>query len=155
MSADAIKSDLLSYTERMAGLVASKVDPQDCEDVQQDIWLSALEGLDRFRGESDIGTWFYTIARRRIVDYYRKKRSRSMREPTRLAMGLSDPRAEIHDRLLMEQIIAALPAKSAQALREYVDGVTFEESALDHGIGYEGARSRYRNAKAQARRIFR
>jgi RNA polymerase sigma-70 factor, ECF subfamily len=36
--------------------------PQDAEDATQEVWERALAGLSRFRGESSLATWLYSIA---------------------------------------------------------------------------------------------
>ena len=43
------------------------------EDLVQDTFLSALKGMESFRGESSQLTWMISILRRKIIDYYRKK----------------------------------------------------------------------------------
>ena len=47
----------------------------DWEDVVNEIMLNALEKIEsgKFRGDSSIGTFIYTITSRRIIDYIRKK----------------------------------------------------------------------------------
>lgn len=44
------------------------------EDLVQDTFLSALKSLDTFRGESQERTWLTGILKRKIIDYYRKKK---------------------------------------------------------------------------------
>lgn len=47
----------------------------DWEDVVNEIMLNAIEKLEsgKFRGDSSIGTFIYTITSRRIIDHIRKK----------------------------------------------------------------------------------
>ncbi|NOR15811.1 MAG: sigma-70 family RNA polymerase sigma factor [Candidatus Aminicenantes bacterium] len=47
----------------------------DWEDVVNEIMLNSLEKIEsgKFRGDSSIGTFIYTITSRRIIDYIRKK----------------------------------------------------------------------------------
>lgn len=47
----------------------------DWEDVVNEIMLNAIEKLEsgKFRGESSVGTFIYTITSRRIIDHIRKK----------------------------------------------------------------------------------
>jgi RNA polymerase sigma-70 factor (ECF subfamily) len=47
----------------------------DWEDVVNEIMLNALEKIEsgKFRGDSSVGTFIYTITSRRIIDYIRKK----------------------------------------------------------------------------------
>ncbi len=47
----------------------------DWEDVVNEIMLNAIEKLEsgKFRGDSSVGTFIYTITSRRIIDHIRKK----------------------------------------------------------------------------------
>src|SRR5512134_916099 len=42
--------------------------PRDAEEVVQDTWVSAVESLDRFRGEAQLRTWLGAIAVNRLRD---------------------------------------------------------------------------------------
>ncbi len=44
---------------------------EEAEDVCQEVFWKAFEALPRYRGESRLATWLYTVAQRRIVDYRR------------------------------------------------------------------------------------
>jgi RNA polymerase sigma factor (sigma-70 family) len=54
-------------------LVKTKVRIDDVPDVLADIRLSLWASLPSYRGEARLETYAYVIARRRIVDYYRKQ----------------------------------------------------------------------------------
>lgn len=54
-------------------MVRSKVPPDDVPDVLQDIRLSLYASIPRYRGEAKIETYANVIARRRVVDYYRRR----------------------------------------------------------------------------------
>jgi RNA polymerase sigma-70 factor (ECF subfamily) len=43
------------------------------EDVVQDVFLAALNGLPTFQGESSLRTWLLAIARHKVEDIYRKR----------------------------------------------------------------------------------
>ncbi|PWK13164.1 RNA polymerase sigma factor [Tumebacillus permanentifrigoris] len=47
---------------------------QDAEDIAQEVFVRVLLGVERFQGLSSPKTWILTIARRTVVDWYRKKR---------------------------------------------------------------------------------
>ncbi|MBL0386760.1 RNA polymerase sigma factor [Tumebacillus sp. ITR2] len=47
---------------------------QDAEDIAQEVFVRVLLGAERFQGLSTPKTWILTIARRTVVDWYRKKR---------------------------------------------------------------------------------
>lgn len=43
------------------------------EDLVQDTFLSALKGLDGYKGEASEKNWLFTILKNKIIDFYRKK----------------------------------------------------------------------------------
>ena len=55
------------------------------EDLIQDTFLSALKGLDSFRGESSQLTWITSILRRKIIDHYRKMSTKKEISASRFA----------------------------------------------------------------------
>lgn len=46
---------------------------QEAEDLLQDTFLSAIKGLDQFKGEASEKNWLFAILKNKIVDYFRKK----------------------------------------------------------------------------------
>jgi RNA polymerase sigma-70 factor (ECF subfamily) len=58
---------------RWLGVVA----PGAGDDLASDVWISVIRGLDSFRGgEREFRAWFFTIARRRVIDASRHRRRR-------------------------------------------------------------------------------
>lgn len=43
------------------------------EDLVQETFLSALKGIDGFKGEASEKNWLFTILKNKIIDHYRKK----------------------------------------------------------------------------------
>lgn len=52
---------------RLAGRVDS------VEDIVQNVFMSAMNSIDRFKGKSSYRTWLCEIARYKVMDYYRKE----------------------------------------------------------------------------------
>lgn len=46
---------------------------KQAEDITQEVFIRALLAYERFRGESSEKTWLFAIARRAVIDWYRKK----------------------------------------------------------------------------------
>jgi len=46
---------------------------EDAEDLSQDVFLKAFRSLDRFKGDSSLGTWLYRIAVNTFLDQTRKR----------------------------------------------------------------------------------
>ncbi|MBP1933167.1 RNA polymerase sigma factor [Ammoniphilus resinae] len=48
----------------------------DAEDITQEVFMKVASSYDKFRGESSVSTWIYTIARRTVVDFIRQKKTK-------------------------------------------------------------------------------
>jgi len=87
-------------------------EPGDAEDLASDAWLGVAAGIGRFQGaEADFRRWVFAIARRRLIDF-RRKRARRATDPTpdeRLEAGLGTGDAEA-------EAMAALSTESSIAL---------------------------------------
>jgi len=94
-----IQPQLLRYLGRQA--------PGAAEDLAAETWLAVAQGIARFEGSlSDFRALVFTIARRRVVDHYRRQDRRPVEGP--LAEG-----TEGHDRDAGEIAIAALSTQQA------------------------------------------
>lgn len=46
----------------------------DAEDLAEQVFVEALEGIARYQEQGNFSAWLFTIARRRAVDHYRRQR---------------------------------------------------------------------------------
>ncbi len=136
---------VLRYQHRVAALVRRHLSNEaDVEDVTQEVFLRALRGLNRFRGESAFYTWLYRIA----INTARNHESAQSRRPRAAEIELEEAavldtgdqlrtslgpeartRAEEMSRAL-RQALADLPDDlcTAITLREF-DGLSYEQIA--------------------------
>ncbi len=80
----------------------------DCDDLVSEILSQVMENISsgKFRGESSLGTFVYTITSRRIIDYIREK-TRVMKfapEPE----PFPDPQETLEQKEMSEKVQAAL-----------------------------------------------
>jgi len=63
------------YRNRLYSLVLEQVgrDQAVAEDLVQEVFLAALDSLDKFRGDSQLYTWLRSIAFHKINDFYRRQ----------------------------------------------------------------------------------
>jgi RNA polymerase sigma-70 factor (ECF subfamily) len=47
---------------------------QQSEDLMQETYVKAFENIDDFRGDANVKTWLYRIARNLAIDYQRRKK---------------------------------------------------------------------------------
>jgi RNA polymerase sigma-70 factor, ECF subfamily len=54
-------------------------DPQQTEDLVQEVYIKVLKSYHSFEGNSNVKTWLFSIAKHVTFDYFRKKKSTSRR----------------------------------------------------------------------------
>jgi RNA polymerase sigma factor (sigma-70 family) len=61
------------YQGRLMAFARAKVGQRaDCEDVVQETFIGFIKGLNRYRGDSGLETYLFSILRRKIVDSFRR-----------------------------------------------------------------------------------
>jgi RNA polymerase sigma factor (sigma-70 family) len=74
---DQIGQELIEqFFDRVFAYVRMRVPSQDCEDIVSDIFLRAIERRGQLQGNA--APWVFSIARSRVVDYYRGKKEAPM-----------------------------------------------------------------------------
>lgn len=70
------------YVDQLFSYVRSQVnDYHDAQELLQDILYKVMRHLHAFTGDAAFKTWMYTIARNRIIDYYRGTAKRHKEQP--------------------------------------------------------------------------
>ncbi|HEY6909497.1 MAG TPA: sigma-70 family RNA polymerase sigma factor [Myxococcales bacterium] len=135
---------------------------EDARDVLQDTLLAAFRNLNDFRGDAQLSTWLYQIAR----SYCLKSRRRGMNEPQEtepleqpeaaaVPSAEAAPDAKAHAReigSLLQAAILSLPESHREVLvLRDVEGLSAEEAARVVGIEVGALKSRLHRARAQLR----
>jgi RNA polymerase sigma-70 factor (ECF subfamily) len=124
------------------------------EELLQDVFVAALEGADRFRGNSAASTWLFRIAHHKAVDWLRKKRPHRLEHVEWLIAGDNTERAAF-DVWTAEQVRSALDVLSAdhRAVIELVfwQGLPYREVARIVGCPVGTVKSRMSYAKRHLR----
>ena len=83
------------------------------EDLAQDVWLAAANGLASFSGDEDgFRAWMFTIARRQLISHWRRARRRPQRvvDPSHLPEPDASSEAGPDSRILADEAVLALVA---------------------------------------------
>ena len=120
------------------------------EDLAQETFARACGSALRFRGDSSVRTWMFSIARRVLVDHYRRR-------PQEMSSSLPEGSRSTDEatRLDVERTLAALPI----ALREAivlcdVVGLSPSEAADTTGLTANAFRVRLHRARKQFREVY-
>lgn len=123
------------YFAMVHGILLANVPRAEVEDLIQDVFLKAWQGLSGLRDSSAFGSWLAQLARNRAVDYHRRKRP----EQSLDALDLPDPGARRHaEAVRVLELIRTLPETYRETLvLRLVEGLTGPEIAeltgLTHG----------------------
>lgn len=109
-------------------------------ELNQELYLGVLEGLDRFRGESSFKTWLFRLAHNHLSNLRRRFRThldeRADSIPEELMEGLQDAAAELPETSVVKEeqcrlltlCLARLPEiERAVVIGQYYEDVTLEE----------------------------
>jgi RNA polymerase sigma-70 factor, ECF subfamily len=150
----------------LAGFIARRVaDPQDAEDVLQEVMLRMHRHGDELVSADRVAAWVYRIARNAIVDHYRRRAARP-----ELPAGAAGDLEEHEDGSLGELASETLRRELAACLRPLIDrlpdkqrealvlteleGLTQIEAARRLGISVSGAKARVQRGRAQLRTLL-
>ena len=154
------------YNQRLfriaRGILGSDV---DAEDAVQEAYLKAFAGLDRFRGESGLGTWLTRIlmnealgrTRRRspvvlAADQTAKRDGGTAFESASAGPDPEMTMAQTEMRELLEQSIDRLPDPFRVVfIARFVEGMSVEETAAAFRLRPETVKTRAYRAKARLR----
>jgi RNA polymerase sigma-70 factor (ECF subfamily) len=135
--------------------------PDDAGDVAQETLLAMARSLERFRGDAELSTWLYTIARRfcvkarrrRVADPVREESLESLAPDEResLAAPVRDPERELQSRQMADALTAALaalpPAQREVLILRDMEGLTAPEVGKVLGLGVAAVKSRLHRAR--------
>jgi RNA polymerase sigma-70 factor (ECF subfamily) len=144
----ALHRDVLRYVAHLCA------DQQAVEDLAQDTFLRALGSLHHFEGRSSARTWLLSIARRAVIDSYRRAATRPRLSDVpdwQLAVELAQPQGlpGFEDGVALLDLLALLPDERREAflLTQFL-GLRYAEVAALSNCPVGTVRSRVARARA-------
>ncbi len=160
-----------AYQDRIYGYLARMLaDPEEAEDVAQEVFLRAYRSLGRFRGTSSFHTWLYRIASNLAIDVARRRKrqdnttysldapldagedeyEREMPDDSRAPDQISE-QAELQR--AVRQAVMELPEKLRDVVVLYeLQGESYEDIAAILGVPLGTVKSRLFNARGQLKK---
>ncbi len=150
--AKSLNSYYRSYKERLLRYINNKIaNPQDGEEILQDVFLGSLDALRNFTFKSSLYTYLCSIANHKVIDFYRKQKIKNIvfsRLPgniSPLVSQLLTPEEELSSKEVKEQIKEVMrrikPVYSTLIRLKYVEGYSLKQIAKKLVISCKSAES--------------
>ena len=104
----------------------------EAEDLTAQIFLAALEALPRYRQDGHFAAWLFSIARKKVADFHRRKSHVPLEEstlpPIHIDLAVDVEKAQRREHLL--QLVQALAEEEQELIHlRYVAELSFAEMA--------------------------
>ena len=140
---------LRAYYRRRVG------DADAIEDLLQETLIAVHTRRMSYDRQRAFSAWLYAVARYKMIDHFRRMRQTCPIEDMEDMLFFESFEDEVGARMDVDQLLAILPAKQAQAIRQTrLDGHSIADAARQSGIGESDVKvSVHRGLKALAARI--
>ena len=127
------------------------------EDLASDVFLEVVKSISTFRGQSDIKTWLFSIARHRWFAYLKKKKRQVQTESIHelydtAELGTTDAVNEAAE--LIQELLSGESTLTRDVVQMRIDGYSYYEIATKHKISENSARVVYFRAKSKIRKYL-
>ena len=138
------------------------------EDLVSEVFLEVVKSIASFRGEADMKTWMFSIARHKWIDNLRKKKRLVELEVLSELVGEESgmtgtspeenkPEEQVLNKELLERIYTLIgeePERTGTIVKLRLEGYSFYEIAQKENISESSARVIYFRAKEKIRQIL-
>jgi len=151
-----------TYQERLYWHVRKMVlSHEDANDVLQNTFMKAWNGLDGFRGESQISTWLYRIATNETLTFLTNRRLRSQSPIDDVdEVLLQNLKADTYFngteiQLKLQKAILTLPEKQRLVFNmKYFDDITYDQMEAVLGTSVGALKASYHFAVKKIEKYF-
>lgn len=140
-------------------LLGQAHDAHLAEDLLSETFCAAITSLPRFRGDADVKTWLFTIARNKWMDHLRKKVPAADIDLAELYIADTAPDPERHMLLKdaatrIRSLLEQEDARTQRIVNMRMDGLSFYEIGKALNIRENSARVIDFRAKAKLKKIL-
>lgn len=150
------------YQERLYWHIRKMVlSHEDANDVLQNTFLKAWNGLDGFRGDSLVSTWLYRIATNETLTFLTNKRMRNVNSMEELEdVLLQNLQADSYFngneiQLKLQKAILTLPEKQRLVFNmKYFEDITYDQMEAILGTSVGALKASYHHAVKKIEKYF-
>lgn len=129
------------------------------EDLTSETFLAAIKSISRYKGEADIKTWLFSIARHKWYEYLRKRKKEVSFDD--LAGIYIEENKDIEEQFVQSQIVKMClsvldkePEQARNIVKMRIEGFSYYEIAKKYNISESSARVINFRTKKKVRRIL-
>jgi RNA polymerase sigma-70 factor (ECF subfamily) len=145
------------YQRRVFSLTTRIAGAQDAEELTQEVFLKAFRALDKFRGDSQLGTWLYRMAVNAALSHVSRNKSRYHLGDDTLADVPAPPPSD-GDPNMRRRLQGALgelpPGYRAVLVLHDIEGLEHEDIAEVLGCSVGTSKSQLHKARARMRDLL-
>lgn len=138
------------YSPKISRYLGEKLSPEDAQEVLNDVFFEAVDSLSFLENRDNISSWLYKIAHNKVVDFYRKRKIKSVilsQVPflKLVAAEINEPEFQFEKNKIRDQIedaLLSLSDKYQKILKLYYEkNMSVKEIALDLNLSFKGTES--------------
>ena len=125
------------------------------EDLTSEVFLEVVRSIAAFRGESDIKTWLFSIARHRWYAWLRKQNRQIPVQSIHELWDAAEPTGEdpaAEAAAVIRAVLSGEPPVTRRVVQLRIEGYSYHEIAAQCGISESSARVVFFRAKAKIRK---
>lgn len=151
------------YSPRIFRYLRNRVQAEDAEELLNDIFFEVIQRLPLLRKEETLPSYIFTIAHGRLVDFYRKKKLKTILLSSFpfleiMAREIDQPDFQMEKNLIRDKIETALHSLSQKYQRilrlHYEDQIPIKMIALVFNISGKAAESLLFRARQDFKRAY-
>ncbi len=152
------------YSPKILKYLISKLpQKEDAQEVLHDVFLEAVDGLPLLQNKENVSSWLYSIAHNEIVDFYRKRKIKSILLSQLpflqlVASEINEPEFQYEKDKVRERIektFAKLSIRHRKILRlHYENGVQIKNLALMLNLSFKATESLLFRARMSFIKIY-
>lgn len=140
------------------------LDHDDTDDILQNVFLKAWQGLDNFRGDARLSTWLYRIANNETINFLQRQKDTTIslsttedgnQEQIRIQLE-SDPYFDGEEtEIQLQQAVQSLPPKQRQVFNmKYFQEMKYEDISEALGTSIGALKASYHHAVQKITTFF-
>ena len=124
------------------------------QDLTQDTFIKAYQGIVKTDSELNIRPWLYRIATNALNDYFRRQKVFYTFVNNEYTPQVSTG-SDIEDKLIIEETFSRIPRKKKMCMAlHFIEGFNYREIADIAGITVEAVRKRVARGSKEFRRLY-